>query len=57
MHQNAEITTNQDETRRTLEAVLSIQPRTSSSGGKTREEVIMDLSKFIEEKTPKPFVL
>lgn len=57
MHQNAEITTNQDDTRRILEAVLSIQPRSSSSGGKTREDTIMELAKFIEDKTPKVFVL
>ncbi len=57
MHQNAEITTNQDDTRRTLEAILSIQPRTSSSGGKTREDTIMELAKFIDDKTPKAFIL
>jgi len=38
-----------------LENVLSIQPRSSASGGKTREEVIADISKNIEEKTPPPF--
>lgn len=37
LHENAEITTNQTETRRVLESILSIQPRSSSSGGKTRE--------------------
>jgi len=32
--------------------VLSVQPRTSSGGGKSREEIIGDISKGIEDKTP-----
>jgi len=55
LHENAEITTNQNETRIILENVLSIQPRQSSAGGKTREDVIGEISKSIEEKTPAPF--
>lgn len=57
MHENAEITTNQSETRKILESILSIQPRTSSSGGKTREQVIMEISIDIFSKTPPPFDL
>jgi len=37
--------------------VLSIQPRTSTSGEKTREELIMDISKQLEAQTPKVFDL
>ena len=55
LHENAEITTNQNETRLILENVLSIQPRQSISGGKTREDVIGEISKSIEEKTPPSF--
>lgn len=55
LHENAEITTNQNETRVILENVLSIQPRQSNSGGKTREDVISEISQSIEEKTPPPF--
>jgi len=38
LHDNAEITTNQNDTRVILELTLSVQPRTSSGGGKSREE-------------------
>lgn len=37
LHDNAEITTNQNETRSILSDVLSIQPRASSGSGKSRE--------------------
>ena len=35
--------------------MLSVQPRSSSGAGKSREEQIADITKSIEEKTPKPF--
>ena len=38
MHDNAEITTNQSDTRTILELTLSVQPRTSTGGGKSRED-------------------
>lgn len=44
LHENAEIITNQNGTRLILETVLSIQPRESSAGGKTREQVIGDIA-------------
>lgn len=47
MHDNAEITNAQNETRMLLENVLSIQPRESSGGGKTREEMIEEIAIFI----------
>ena len=49
LHENAEITTNQTNTRLILESVLSVQPRTSSGGGKSREQIIGEISKGIEE--------
>ena len=55
LHDNAQITTNQNEARIVLENVLSIQPRQSSSGGVTREQVINDISVQIESKTPAAF--
>lgn len=55
LHDNAEITTNQSNTRQILEHVLSVQPRTSSGGGKSREQVIGEISKGIEEQTPPPY--
>jgi dynein heavy chain, axonemal len=55
LHENAEIITNQNETRTILESVQSIQPRSSSGGGKSREELISDQATGIQEKLPKPF--
>ena len=52
MHDNAEITNAQNETRTLLETLLSIQPRTSSSAGKSREEKIEEIATFIEKQTP-----
>lgn len=55
LHENAEIITNQNETRLILENVQSIQPRSSSGGGKSREELIGDIALSIEEKMPPAF--
>jgi len=44
LHENAEITTNQSATRQILEHVVSVQPRTSSGAGKSREEVIAEIA-------------
>jgi dynein heavy chain len=57
LHENAEIITNQNETRTILELVLSIQPRTSSSGEKSREDVIGDIAKLVQSKVPTIFDL
>jgi dynein heavy chain len=35
-----------------LETVLSIQPRSSSAGGKTREQVIAEIAINIQGKVP-----
>ena len=40
LHTNAEITTNQNNTRVILENVLMLQPRSSGGGGQTRDEKI-----------------
>lgn len=55
MHDNAEITTNQNETRSILYDVLSIQPRASAGQGKSREQIIGELSAALEAKTPPVF--
>ena len=57
LHENAEITTSQLEVLALTANMLSMQPRTSSGKGKTREEVIMDLAKFLESKTRPVFDL
>jgi len=55
LHSNAEITTAQSETRRILETILSVQPRTSSKTGKSREAQIGDLASDIESRLPPLF--
>lgn len=55
LHENAEITTNQNETRTIIADTLSIQPRTSSSSGKSREEIIGELAVGLQAKTPPKF--
>ena len=35
-----------------LESILSVQPRTGSGAGKSREEVISDIASFVQSKTP-----
>jgi dynein heavy chain len=49
LHENAEITTKQNETFVLLEDVLSMQPRASSGKGKTREQIIGEMAKSLEE--------
>ena len=57
LHENAEITTNQDATRTLLADVLSVQARASSGSGLTREEIIANITKGIQDKTPPPMDL
>ena len=38
-----------------LESILSIQPKSSSSGGKSREDVITELADFVLSRTPEVF--
>ena len=52
LHENAEITTSQSETLILLENVLSMQPRASSGSGKTREQIIGEMTKYLESQTP-----
>jgi len=52
MHENAEITSNINETMKLLATALSLQPRIQSSTGKSREEELMDLSKSILDQLP-----
>jgi len=57
LHQNADITCAQNETYKMLETILSLQPRSSSGGGKSREELLDDLAADILSKAPGPFNL
>jgi len=55
LHDNANITNAQNATRLLLETILSIQPRATSKGGKSREEVIGEIATNIEKRTPAVF--
>ena len=57
LHENAEITNNQSMTLAILESVISIQPKSSSAGGKSREQIITEISIDLSGKTPLPFDL
>jgi dynein heavy chain, axonemal len=57
LHENAEITTAQNETRSILETILGIQPRAAAGIGKTRDDIIQELSEHIQQKTPPVFDL
>ena len=55
LHENADITCDQNETYSMFETVLSLQPRVNSGGGLSREDVIEAAAKDIFERTPEPF--
>jgi len=55
LHENAEITTAQNEVRTLLETILSMQPRSTAKGARSREEIITEIATNIEKKTPAPF--
>lgn len=55
LHDNAEITTAQNEASLLLETVLGMQPRTSSGGAKSVEQSIKELLVVIEKDTPPAF--
>lgn len=52
LHENAEITTNQSNSRTLLELTLSVQAKGSSGGGKSREEIIDEIAKELQGKAP-----
>lgn len=57
MHDNANITCAQSETYENFDIVVSLQPRVSSGGGLSREDIIADTARSIQEKLPDPFNL
>lgn len=53
MHENANITFQQEETSKIIGTVLSIQPReVKSASGRSTDEIVADLAKEIESKLP-----
>jgi len=55
LHENADITCAQNEVNQTFELILSLQPRMSSGGGKSRDEVIGEVAASIASRTPKEY--
>ncbi|XP_069062696.1 dynein axonemal heavy chain 1 [Pleurodeles waltl] len=54
LHDNANITFAQNETFALLNSIIQLQPKTSSTGGRGREEMVEEISVNILTKTPKP---
>ncbi|TMS18883.1 Dynein heavy chain 1, axonemal [Larimichthys crocea] len=55
LHDNANISFAQNEAFSLLGAVIRLQPRAASAGGKTREEIVEEIVGGIVEKIPQPF--
>ncbi|XP_025767388.1 dynein heavy chain 1, axonemal [Oreochromis niloticus] len=55
LHDNANISFAQNEAFALLEAVVRLQPRATSAGGKTLEEIVKEIVAGIVEKIPPPF--
>ncbi|KAJ6667676.1 hypothetical protein lerEdw1_015997 [Lerista edwardsae] len=57
LHDNANITFAQNETFALLGAIIQLQPKTSTAGGRSREEIVEETSRDILEKVPHPIDL
>jgi dynein heavy chain len=57
LHNNAEITTSSIMTTALLTNMISMQPKTATGKGKSREEIIGDQTKYLQTKAPPPFDL
>ncbi|XP_034961986.1 dynein axonemal heavy chain 1 isoform X2 [Zootoca vivipara] len=57
LHDNANITFAQNETFALLGAIIQLQPKTSTAGGRSREEIVEETSKDILQKVPQPIDL
>ncbi|XP_048343305.1 LOW QUALITY PROTEIN: dynein axonemal heavy chain 1 [Sphaerodactylus townsendi] len=57
LHDNANITFAQNETFALLGAIVQLQPKTSTAGGRSREELVEESSKDILVKVPEPINL
>jgi len=55
MHSNAAITSDINETNSLLAICLSLQPRVTSSSGKSRDDILLDLAKSILDQLPQTF--
>lgn len=57
LHDNAQITTSQILTFNLLGDMIAMQPKVSTGKGKSREEQIGEMAKFLQDKTPEVFDL
>jgi dynein heavy chain len=57
LHENADITCAQAETKDMMDTILSLQPRASGGSGSSREDVIESVSKDILSRIPDPWLL
>ncbi|XP_076366412.1 dynein axonemal heavy chain 3-like isoform X2 [Tachypleus tridentatus] len=57
LHENADITKDNQETQQLLEGILLTQPRTSTSGSKSSVDIISDLAADILNKLPEDFYI
>jgi dynein heavy chain len=55
LHENAEITNAQNNTRNLLETILSVQPRSATGVGKSREDTIEEIATFVQKRTPEVY--
>jgi dynein heavy chain, axonemal len=55
MHPNANITCDQNDTYEMFDTLLSLQPRSTSGGGKSREEIIAETAADIQSRLPREF--
>eukprot|EP00741_Cyanophora_paradoxa_P002452 tig00000076_g2377.t1 len=55
LHENADITCAENETIDLLSTIVTMQPRTGSGGGKSREDTLAEVAAEILERTPAPF--
>ena len=54
LHENADITCDQNETYNLFSTVLALQPRVSGGGGASREDTILHLCETISAKVKRP---
>jgi len=57
LHANAEITTSQNDTMELLENVLSMQTRASAGSGRSREDIIGEMARGLQDRAPPVFDL
>jgi dynein heavy chain, axonemal len=55
LHENADIACANNETQELCDIILSLQPKVSSGGGKSRDDVVREVATALTERNIKPF--